>query len=93
MHEQHSNAIFAFLGCQFAGSGSELVKHMEDDMSNHLEYICKVLVEYSHSSHKSSGAISTNEGNQAIKNLLFNDLEKVKANVKQVIKEGGKTKS
>ena len=77
---------FAFLGCQFADSGSELLKHMEDDLSSHLEYICKVLLQYSHSSHKSRGVISTNEGNQAIKNLLFNDLEKVKANVEQVIK-------
>ena len=84
---------FAFLGCQFVGSSLELVKHMEDDMSSHLEYICKILLEYSHTSHKTSGAISTNEGNQAIKNLLFTDLEKVKANVEQVIKEGDKTKS
>ena len=66
---------------------------MKDDLSSHLEYICKVLLEYSHSSRKSGGTISTNEGNRSIKHLLFNDIEKVKANVEQVIKEGGKTKS
>ena len=84
---------FAFLGCQFVGSGSELVKHMEDNMSSHLEYICKFLLEYSHSSRKSGGAISTNEDNQAIKRLHFTNIEKVKANVEQVIKESDKTKS
>ena len=84
---------FAFLGCQFAGSGSELIKHMEDNMSSHLEYICKFLLQYSHSSHKSGGAISTNENNQTIKHLLFTDIEKVKSNIEQVIREGDKTKS
>ena len=59
-------------------------------MSSHLEYIYKVLLEYNQSSHKLGSAISTNEGNQSIKYLLFNDIEKVKANVEQVIKEVGK---
>ena len=84
---------FVFLGCQFVGSSSELVKHMEDDLSSHLEYICKVLLEYSHSSHKSDGAISTNEGNQAIKHLPVTDTEKIKADVEQLMKEGDKIKS
>ena len=84
---------FAFLGCQFVGSSSKLVKHMENDMSSHLEYICKVLLESGHSLHKSGGVPATNEGNQSIKYLLFNDIEKVKVDVEQLIKEGDKIKS
>ena len=81
---------FAFLGCQFAGSSSELVKHMEDHLSSHLEYIYKVLLEFSHSSHKSGGAISTNEGNQSIKHLLFNDIEKSKQTLNKLSRKVAK---
>ena len=46
---------FAVMGCQFTGNDSELAIHMEKDMSSHLEYICKFLLNYNCSSHKTNG--------------------------------------
>ena len=69
---------FAFIGCQFIGNDSELAKHMEKDINNHLECICKALVSHSHSSHKPNGYVPTSENNEAMKQLLSTDFGKQK---------------
>ena len=84
---------FASLGCKFIGDDTELAKHMEKDVNSHLEYICKVLLSNNHSSHKPNGYTHASEDNEAMKQLLFTDIEKVKAKVEQASGEGDKTKS
>jgi len=81
---------FVSLGCQFVGDNLELNKHMEKDIKSHLTYVCTILSNSSHSSHKPNGYVPTNE---AMKHILFTDFEKVKTKVEQVSKEGDKTKS
>ena len=81
---------FAFLGCRFVGNDLELAKHMEEDVMSHLEHICKFLSSNGHSSHASNGNVSTSE---SMKQLLFTDIEKVKAKIGHVSNEGDKTKS
>ena len=85
------NCQFAFLGCQFVGNNAELAKHMEKDMRNHLDYVCKILL--SNSSHKPNGYVHYNEDIKTMNQLLLNDFEKTKANFKQVSNESDKTKS
>ena len=84
---------FALIGCQFIGNDSELTKHMEKDINNHLECVCKVLVSYSYSSHKPNGYAPTSEDNEAMKQLLFTDFGKVKATIEKVSNEGDEAKS
>ena len=84
---------FAALGCQFVGDDTELINHMEKDVNSHLEHVCKVLLSNNLLSHKPNGYVHTSEGNEAMKQLLFGDIEKVKAKVEQASKDGDKAKS
>ena len=86
---------FAALGCKFVGDDTELINHMEKGVNSHLEYVCKVLLSNNQLSHKpiANGYVHTSEGNEAMKQLLFSDVEKMKAKVEQASKEGDKAKS
>ena len=75
---------FAFLGCHFVGNDLELAKHMEENISSHLEYVCSFLLSCSHSSHKPNVYAPTIDDNEAVKKLL--------AKIKCVSDEGDKTK-
>ena len=84
---------YAFLGCHFVGNDSELAKHMEKDIKSHLECICKFLSSNNHSSRMPNGNVSTSESSEAMKQLLFTDIEKVKSKIGHVSNEGDNTKS
>ena len=84
---------YAFLGCHFVGKDSELTKHIEKDVSSHLNDICKFLSSNGHSSHMPNDKLSTSVSNEAMKQLLFTDIDKVKAKIGHVSNEGDKTKS
>ena len=81
---------YAALGCQVMGNDSELAKHMEEDISCHLQYICKILLNINHSSHKPNGYTPTRESH--MKPLLCTDLEEVQTRVERLTNEGDKAK-
>ena len=72
-------SLHSFLGCHFAGVDSELAKHMEKDVKSHLECICKFLSNNGHSSCMPNDKLSTSVSDEALKQLLFTDIDKVKA--------------
>ena len=76
---------FAFLSCLFVGNSSEITVHIENNISSHLEYICKLLSKlHGHLSYKPLNCTPTSESNEAMKQSLLTDVKKVKAKVEQV---------
>ena len=61
---------FAFLGCSFAATPSELEKHLQEYMKYHIYLIGKYLSDW-----KVNGVNKSN--NEAVKNLLYSELHKI----------------
>ena len=76
---------FASLGCFFVGDDSELAIHMQKEMNNHLEYICKFLL--SDFYKPNSPTIKANERSQ------FTDLETVKVKFEHAMNKSDEIKS
>ena len=62
--------LFAFLGCRFVATASELEKHLEEYMKYHIYLVGKYLSDW-----QVNGVNKSN--NEAVKNLLYSELHKV----------------
>ena len=69
--------LFAFLGCKFTATASELEKHLEEHMKCHLYLIGQYLSDW-----KVNGVNKSN--NEAIKNLLYSELHKINETLERV---------
>ena len=79
---------FSYMGCQFEGNKLQLSTHIENDVHNHLSYICNYLS--SQSIHKAINGFQHvhDHDHQALQSLL----ENAKADAEQMNNENGKTK-
>ena len=64
--------LFAFLGCRFVATASELEKHLEEYMKYHLYLVGNYLSDWN---FEGNGVNKSN--NEAMKNLLFSELHKI----------------
>ena len=66
--------LFAFVGCQYEGSGMELETHLKKYVKHHLLLVGQYL--YSDHHKKETSATIISEDWEAIKQLLFNEVDK-----------------
>ena len=79
--------LFAFLGCKFTATASELEKHLEEHMKYHLYLVGKCLSDSNVNSHGTNKNI-----NEAVKNLLYSEIHKINERL-QIIKDKDKTQT
>ena len=73
-YSKRKMSLLFLIGCHFASVDSELAKHMEKDVKSHLECICKSLSSI-HSSCMPNDKLSTSVSDEALKQLLFTDID------------------
>ena len=71
--------LFAFLGCKFTATASEIEKHLEEYMKYHLCLVGDYL-----SDRKVNGVNKSSANNEAVKNLLYSEIHKINETVQKV---------